>query len=75
MRDKLLRRAVFDALCNMAHGGEPGYVLYLSLPTTLVDVNVHPAKLEARFVEPRAVFDFVRRAVVKAMEKTFGRAG
>ena len=72
MRDKLLRRAVFDALCNMAHGGEPGYVLYLSLPTTLVDVNVHPAKLEARFVEPRAVFDFVRRAVVKAMEKPLG---
>ena len=72
MRDKLLRRAIAEALRNLTHSGEPGYALYLNLPANFVDVNVHPSKLEARFLEPRAIFDFVRRSIVKAMKTPLG---
>jgi DNA mismatch repair protein MutL len=72
VRDRLLRRAVSDALRSMSHDGEPGYALFLTLPTEAVDVNTHPAKLEVRFIEPRAVFEFVRRAVDKALAIPLG---
>lgn len=66
VRDRLLRRAVSDALREMSHGAEPGYALFLHIAGEQVDVNVHPAKLEVRFSDPRAVFAFVRRAVEAA---------
>ena len=72
VRDRLLRRAVSDALRGMAHDGEPGYALFLRLPPAAVDVNMHPAKLEVRFMEPRAIFEFVRRGAAKAMSAPLG---
>ena len=72
VRDRLLRRAVADALRGLSHDGEPGYMLFLQLPPPMVDVNTHPAKLEVRFIEPRAVFEFIRRAVGKAMSAPLG---
>ena len=72
VRDRLLYRAVAEGLRTMSHDGEPGYALFLSLPPSLIDINTHPAKLEVRFMEPRAVFDFVRRAVGKAMSAPLG---
>ena len=67
VRDRLLRRAVSDALREMVHAGEPGYALFLRVDSGDVDVNVHPAKLEVRFSAPRAVFGFVRRAVQNSL--------
>lgn len=72
VRDRLLRRAVSDALRLMSHDGEPGYALFLTVPAQTVDVNVHPAKLEVRFVNPQAVFHFVRRAAGKALSAPLG---
>lgn len=45
----------------------PFTVLYLELPQELVDVNVHPAKLEARFSSREAVYQLVERAVGNAL--------
>ena len=70
VRDRLLRRAVGDALREVAHDGEPGYALFLRAGD--VDVNVHPMKLEVRFGEQRAVFNFVRRAVDKTLAAPLG---
>ncbi|MGI9298151.1 MAG: DNA mismatch repair endonuclease MutL [Gammaproteobacteria bacterium] len=72
VRDRLLRRAVSDALRGMSHHGEPGYALFLNLPSAAVDVNMHPAKLEVRFMEPRAIFEFIRRAIGKAFAAPLG---
>ena len=55
-------------------GKFPACVLNLSLPLSDVDVNVHPAKIEVRFVNERAVFDAVYFGVKSALAKndTFG---
>ena len=45
----------------------PGGILLLEMPTDLVDVNVHPAKIEARFARENDVFDVVYHAVKLAL--------
>ena len=48
-------------------GKFPGGILLLEMPTDLVDVNVHPAKIEAHFARENDVFDVVYHAVKLAL--------
>lgn len=48
-------------------GKFPGGILMLEMPAELVDVNVHPAKIEARFARENDVFDVVYHGVKLAL--------
>lgn len=62
IRDKLINHAVRLAFQDVLfHGRHPVFVLYLTIDPRLVDVNAHPAKLEVRFRESRAIHDFIHR--------------
>ena len=50
-------------------GKFPGGVLFITLPPTLVDVNVHPSKIEVRFSDEKAIFDAVYHAVKTALSE------
>ena len=68
IRDASMAHAVRRAYQGVLyHGRQPGYVLYLEIAPSAVDVNVHPAKTEVRFAEARAVHDFIYRAVHQAV--------
>ena len=46
--------------------------LFLSLPLTDVDVNVHPTKTEVKFIDSNAIFRFVHRSLEQALLKAMG---
>ena len=52
---------------TMMQGKFPGGILLLEMPADLVDVNVHPAKIEGRFARENDVFDVVYHAVKLAL--------
>ena len=71
VRDKVIGRALSEAYrATMPSGAYPAAMLFVELPPREVDVNVHPAKTEVRFVRATLVFDLVRDATRGAIAQT-----
>lgn len=68
VKSKLLQTALEQAYKNnLFQGRFPSCVLYIEMSPGLVDVNVHPAKTEVKFLKERQVFDGVYYATLSAL--------
>ena len=71
VKSRLLIAAVEEAYRNQIMVGKfPACVLHVKLSPGAVDVNVHPAKTEVKFLSEKAVFDCVHYGVLGALNKT-----
>ena len=72
VKDRLLIGAVRGAYADfLARDRHPVVALFLDLPPTEVDVNVHPAKTEVRFRDPA----LVRGMIVSGLRRALDEAG
>lgn len=70
MRDKLIAHAIRQAYeGGIAPDSYPAYVVYLTMPTHMLDVNVHPTKQEVRFHQARLVHDFIYKAINDTLQQ------
>ncbi|MEE2787265.1 MAG: DNA mismatch repair endonuclease MutL [Myxococcota bacterium] len=68
VRDRVIMSAVQQAYGgHLDRGKHPFVVLQVSMPPQAVDVNVHPAKREVRFMDSRAVHRMVAKAIDLAL--------
>ncbi|MBQ7098803.1 MAG: DNA mismatch repair endonuclease MutL [Oscillospiraceae bacterium] len=71
VKSRLLIQALEEAYRNQIMVGKfPSCVLHLTLPASSVDVNVHPAKTEVKFLSEKDAFDCVHYGVLGALNKT-----
>lgn len=69
VKSKTAMAALEQAYKNSVMVGRfPACVLNMTVNTALVDVNVHPAKIEVRFANEKPVFDLVYYGVKSAIE-------
>lgn len=70
VRDKLLTGCVRAAYADVLHRGRhPMVALFVTLPSDIVDVNVHPAKAEVRFQDPGVVRGLIISALKHAIHE------
>ena len=53
--------AAFEGL--LSPNMQPGYMLYLTVPTETIDVNIHPTKTEVKFEDDHALYAIIRSAL------------
>lgn len=68
VRDKVLNHAISEAYKGFREGAYyPVIFLFINLPSVEVDVNVHPAKTEVKFINAQMIHDVVRDSIRKAV--------
>src|SRR5271157_2666400 len=71
IRDRVVQHALTEAYRNIIPPTVyPVVLLFLQMPFTEVDVNVHPSKTEVRFRQSSMLHDFIRDSVRAALMKT-----
>ncbi|MBR5157901.1 MAG: DNA mismatch repair endonuclease MutL [Clostridia bacterium] len=70
IKSPLLARAVEDAYKNEIMVGKfPVFAIHIDLDPQMVDINVHPTKLEAKFADEKQIYHCVYWAVKNALHR------
>ena len=76
VKDALLKKAVSTGFeRNIPHGKWPIGALFLDVLPEDIDVNVHPAKTEVRFLRPGTMFNEIKQAIRTALTSNLQRPG
>lgn len=69
IQNRSLSHAVLQGYANLIDRSQyPQFVLFLNIPPQLVDINVHPTKMEVRFSNERAIYQLFLSAVRNAIQ-------
>lgn len=64
IKSSYLNHAVVNAFEGLLeHGSHPSYFLYLDVPPSSIDINIHPTKTEIKFDNEKALYAILRATV------------
>ncbi len=70
IKDRMVYRAVLDAYRHVLPSNQfPVVILFITLPPSFVDVNVHPTKSEVKFKDPDRIYQAVLGSIRMMLEK------
>lgn len=70
VQDKMVSQAVKEAYGNLLEAtAAPVFVLFLTVPPEIVDVNVHPRKEQVRFLNKDSLFKTIKENVADTLTK------
>ncbi len=70
IQDRSLQAAVLEAYRNLLmHGEYPTCCVWVDVPPSEIDINIHPTKSAVKFVEPSKVFRAVYHALREGLER------
>ena len=68
IKDRMIYKAILEAYRHVIPGGRfPVVILFMTLPPSSIDVNVHPTKAEVKFKDPERIFRMVQGALSSAL--------
>jgi len=68
IKDRIIYKAILEAYRHVIPGGKfPVVILFVTLPPSAIDVNVHPTKAEVKFKDPDRIFRMVQGALSSAL--------
>jgi DNA mismatch repair protein MutL len=69
IKDRMVYKAILDGYRHFLPGNQfPIVILFITLPPSVVDVNVHPTKAEVKFKDPERVYQTVLAAIRAMLE-------
>ena len=69
VKSKLIRDAIYDGFgSNLMINRYPFFVVFINIDPEIIDVNIHPTKIEVKFENEEEIYELVRRAIEKQFE-------
>ncbi len=73
IRDRVISHAVYEAYKTMlSRDRHPMFFIFLDIDPKMIDVNVHPTKIEVRFMRQGEIHDFIRDTIRDSMKRGEG---
>lgn len=69
VKSKLIRDAIYDGIgSNLMDSRHPLFVLFIEIDPEIIDVNIHPTKIEIKFENELQIYEEIRRSVNSLFE-------
>lgn len=69
VKDKVVRAGIYEGYGGLLMKGvTPSVVIFIQIPSALLDINAHPSKTEIRFYDPIMVQDLIARGIEKGIK-------
>ncbi len=64
VEDKIIKRSILESYSrHIPHWEYPFSLIFMELDPSKLDVNIHPRKIEVKFIDPWSVFNFIKKII------------
>lgn len=70
INDRIIKKAILDSYNRQIPWDEyPFSIIFINIDPSLLDVNVHPRKIEVKFLDPWWIYNIVKNTIIKSFSE------